>query len=89
MAILGTFVDRQQGVTLAGFTVTTLPHSLPATNPELMAIQLRSVASGTAQGGLFALGGNASLLTVGAASACGTGAAFFDLYSFVLYTPIR
>ncbi len=49
MAILNTFIDRQSGRTLTGVTLTTYPHSLPATNPELMALQVRSVETATAQ----------------------------------------
>lgn len=92
MAILSTFIDRLQGATLSGVTLRTFPHSLPATNPELVALQMRSVVSATAHGALYAVGGNASLLTVGleaASVAAGSNLAFFDAYSFVFWTPIR
>jgi len=93
MAILSTFIDKLSGATLAGNTLTTYAHSLPATNPELVALQLRSVGSGTDIPQLYALGGNASLLTVGLAhgsiGAASAQPVLFDAYSIVFWAPIR
>lgn len=92
MAILGTLIDKLAGQTLTGVTLTTYPHSLPATNPELMALQVRSALTATAPGQLIAVGGNASLLTIGqqaASVAAGSNLAFFDCYSFVFWSAIR
>lgn len=78
MAILGTFIDIQTSsraadllasTALAGtaLNLTTSPHSLPATNPESVFMQLRSVQVGAdyATPQLVGLGGNASLATIG------------------------
>jgi len=92
MAILGTLVDKLTGATLSGVTLRTFPHSLPATNPEYVAIQVRSVESATAHGEMYAIGGNASLLTIGLAAASvalGSNLAFFDAYSVVFHSIIR
>jgi len=92
MTILGTFIDRLQGQTMTGVTLRTFPHSLPATSPELMAVQLRSSLTATAPGEIIAVGGNASLLTVGlnaASVSLGSNMAFFDIYSFVFHSVIR
>ncbi len=92
MAIVGTLIDRLAGRTLTGVTLTTAPHSLPATNPELMAVQLRSTATATAPGDLLAVGGNASILTIGlnaASVSLGSNMAYFDIYSFVFHSIIR
>lgn len=92
MAILGTLIDKAASTTLTGVTLTTLPHSLPATNPELMAIQLRSANTATAAGNLVAVGGNASILTVGlqaASVSLGSNLSFFDVYSFIFQSVMR
>ena len=91
MTILGTFIDRQASKTLTGNTLTTYPHSL-ATNPELMALQVRSVETATAPGQIIAVGGNASLLTiglVGATIAAASNMVCFDMYSFLFHSIIR
>ena len=92
MTILGTFIDRRVGQTLTGVTLTTVPHSLPATNPELSAVQLRSTLTATAPGEVYVVGGNASLLTVGlnaASVSLGSNMSYFDIYSFVFHSIIR
>lgn len=92
MAILGTLIDRLQGQTLTGVTLTTFPHSLPATNPEHVSIQQRSALSATAPGAIVAIGGNASLLTIGlqaASVSLGSNAVFFDAFSYVYHSIIR
>lgn len=92
MTIVGTLIDRLAGRTLTGVTLTTAPHSLPATNPELMSVQLRSSLTATAPGEVLAVGGNASLLTIGlnaASVAAGSNMAFFDIYSWVFHSVIR
>lgn len=92
MAIVGTYIDKRSGQTLTGVTLTTAPHSLPATNPELMAVQLKSTVTATAPADVLALGGNASLLTIGlnaASVSLGSNLAYFDVYSFVFHSVIR
>lgn len=99
MAILGTYVDRttvsRAGDALAGVTLATLSHSLPATNPEMVLPILRSVedlAGSQAPISLLGLGGNASIATIGYAAAsvaasCPT--VMFNVYSTVFYSLIR
>lgn len=92
MSILGTYIDRLSGRTLTGVTLTTAPHSLPGTNPELMAAQLRSSETATAPGDLLMVGGNASILTIGlnaASVSLGSNMDYFDVYSFVFFGEIR
>lgn len=92
MAILANYTDKLTGATLTGVTITTYPHSLPGTQPMEMRLQVRSVLSATAHGQLFAIGGNASLLTIGlqaASVALGSNLAFFDAYSTVLHSIIQ
>lgn len=91
MSILGTLTDRLAGATLSGVTLTTFPHSLPATNPQFMGVQLRSALSATAPGAIVAVGGNASLLTVGlqaASVSLGSNLVFFDIYSNIYHSII-
>lgn len=91
MAILANLTDKLTGATLTGVTLTTYPHSLPQTNPQEMRLQVRSVLSATAHGQLFAIGGNASLLTIGlqaASVALGSNMVHFDAYSTVLWSGI-
>lgn len=100
MAILGTLVDVTSGVSRAGddgsHVVTTLAHSLPATNPEIQIPILRSIEAGSGCGvdvcQLMALGGNASIQTVGYAKTESTASApvvFFDVVAMVLHSAIR
>ena len=92
MAILSHYTDKLTGQTLTGVTLTTAPHSLPATNPEEMRVQVRSVLTATAYGEVIAVGGNASLLTIGlqaASIALGSNMSYFDVYSTILHSIIR
>jgi len=92
MTIVGTLIDKRAGQTLTGVTLTTAPHSLPATNPELMAVQLRSSLTATAPADLLMVGGNASLLTIGlnaASVSLGSNMDYFDIYSMVFHSVIR
>ncbi len=91
MTILSNYTDKLTGATLTGVTLTTYPHSLPGTNPQEMRLQVRSVLSATAHGQLYAIGGNASLLTIGlsgASIALGSNAVYFDSYNTVLHSII-
>jgi hypothetical protein len=101
VAILGTFIDRQTvsragdaGTTAQNVGLATLAHSLPATNPEAVFINLRSVqgAGGVAEKPQpFGLGGNASILTIGYAYQSGVSAPtiMFDVIAQVFYSTIR
>lgn len=94
MAILATLIDKVSAVTLGGLTLTTYPHSLPATNPEAVLFQPRSYAGCSAFGQLYSPGGNASLLTVGLAwpslaLASVDGVVSFNAWSFVFHSVIR
>lgn len=91
MAIIRTWIDRLEGRTLTGVTLTTAPHSLPATSPQAMFAQLRSSITATAPGDLLLVGGNASILTIGlnaASVSLGSNMDFFDVFSFIFWTPI-
>lgn len=91
MSILGTYIDRVAGNTLSGVTLTTYPHSL-GTNPDMVMPILKSANTATAPGALVAPGANASLSTVGlqaASVAAGSNLAFFDIYSWLFWQPIR
>lgn len=71
MAIFGTFWDRalttRAGDAQTGVVFSTLAHSLPATNPEILMPVLRSIQDLTHIPGVsvLALRGNASLNTWG------------------------
>lgn len=91
MAIIGNYSDKLTGATLSGVTLTTFPHSLPQTNPQEMRVQMRSVNTATAHGQVVAVGGNASLLTIGlqaASIAAGSNLVFFDSYNTILHSII-
>lgn len=100
MAILGTLIDKKTisrvGDDLKGVTTATTAHSLPATNPEILLPVVRSYAemAGNGTNGLpavFALGGNASISTVGYAMAscvsCPT--VMYDLVAMVFHSVIE
>lgn len=89
MALLGTFIDKNSGITLSGVTTTTFNHSL-AQQPDETRAQLKSVATASAYGVLTFLA-NASLATVGlaAASAGTSGTVFFDLFNVYNHSLIR
>jgi hypothetical protein len=97
VAILGTFIDKQTvsraGDGLTGVTVGTLAHSLPATNPELFLPILRSAESVGVNSAvsLLAIGGNASLLTIGfrVSSAVSCPTLLYDVFAAVFYSSIR
>ncbi len=97
MAIFGSLFDRtlqsRAGDDLSGVTLTTVPHSLPATNPEILLTQLRSVAEIGHQPAVVMMGlrGNASLNTVGfAVSSTGSCPTVeYEVISAVLHTMIR
>lgn len=71
MAIIGNLWDRtlstRAGDALSGVTLTTLAHSLPATNPHIFIVAMRSIEGVGVNSALvmFGLRGNASLNTVG------------------------
>lgn len=91
MSIIGTFIDRVAGNTLSGVTLTTYPHSL-GTQPDVVWANLRSANTATAPGSLVAVGGNASLSTIGlqaASVAAGSNLAFFDVYAQYFQSVIR
>lgn len=102
MAILGTLIDRtlysRAGDDLGSgghaLTMSTLAHSLPATNPESVYMNLRSVQGGLGANGsiqLFSPGGNASILTVGYAAASQVSAptVFVECVAIVYHSVIR
>lgn len=101
MSILGTLIDKttvsragDAGTTAVGTGLTTLAHSLPATNPEAVFVNLRSIEAVGPLGRQvdpFVLGGNASLLTLGYryASQISAPTIMFDVISAVFHTIIR
>lgn len=97
MSIFGTFVDRQLGTRVgdgvSGVALTTMAHSLPATNPEIFLVGMRSVQAVGVQSaiGLLGLRGNASLNTVGFAisSSASTPTIEFEGVAAVLHSIIR
>lgn len=101
MSILGVLIDKttvsrlgDAGTTAQHVGLATLAHSLPATNPEAVFVNLRSVqdTAGVAQvPNAFCLGGNASLLTLGYGYQSGVSAPtiMFDVIAQVFYSPIR
>ena len=101
MAILGTFIDKQTvsragdaGTTGGNVGFITLSHSLPATNPEQVSVNLRSIQSGLGTNvpvQAFGLGGNASILTIGYFYQSGVSAPtmMFDVFARVFYSTIR
>ena len=90
MAVLGTFIDKVAGNTLAGPTTTTYPHSLGVA-ADRVSVEIKSHAAATAYQLLIAQGGNASLNTIAvlAASTGATGTVFFDVWSYNYYNPAR
>ncbi len=90
MAILGVYIDRNAGRTLTGVTLTTYPHSL-GTTPSLVLTILKSSLTATAPADLYAVGGNASLSTVGlnaASVSLGSNMDSFDVYAWYLHSYI-
>lgn len=97
--ILGKLVDisalqsRAGDALSQGVTFTTVPHSLPATNPEFQVYQAVSQQVVGAVGGveLLAIGANASLTTVGywAASNASTPTIAYKVMSQVFFSTIR
>lgn len=98
MAILGTNIDVQTisrlGDSTVGAYFTTLPHSLPGTSPDFVAVGLRSHEALTSRGtsNVLQLGGNASLLTIGYINP-NIGGSFptisFDVVAFKFHSQIR
>src|SRR3990167_8038067 len=98
MAILGTFVDIQTvsrvGDDLTGLTVGTLFHSLPATTPEAVMLQLRSVQA-VGLGGVnpmpLYVAGNQSMLSIGfnVPSNVSCPTVMYDRYAMVFHSQIR
>lgn len=101
-SILGTLVDKQTvsragdaGTTGGNVGLSTLAHSLPATNPEASFVNLRSIQAIAAGAPPvpqpFILGGNASLLTLGYAFNSGVSAPtiMFDVIATVYHSVIR
>ncbi len=108
MPILGVLIDKttvsragDAGTTSVNIGLTTLAHSLPATNPEAVFVNMRSIQANVLFGRQvpqpFCLGGNASLLTMGtqyevpavAASAISAPTTMFDVISQVFFSMIR
>lgn len=97
MAIFGTFWDRQLGTRagdgVSGIALTTMAHSLPATNAEIFIPVMRSQQGIGVQSAVTLLGlrGNASLNTIGFAisSSASTPTVEFEGVSAVLHTIIR
>lgn len=97
MAIFGQFWDRQLGTRagdgVSGIVLTTMAHSLPATNPEIFVPVMRSQQAIGVQSAVTLLGqrGNASLNTIGFAisSAASTPVLEFEGVSAVLHSIIR
>ena len=101
MPILGTLVDRttmsrvgDAGTTAVGTGLTTLAHSLPATNPEAVFVNMRSIEAIGPNGRQvdpFILGGNASLLTLGYryASQVSAPTLMFDVVAVVFHSVVR
>lgn len=91
LALLGTRIDVNAGQTLTGITMSTYAHSL-GTTPDLVLANLKSANTATAHGALVAIGGNASLNTVGlqgASVALASNLASFDVVSFYFWSGIR
>lgn len=101
MAILGYLIDRHTvsragdaGTTAQHVQLSSIAHSLPATNPEAVFVGLRSVQDlgGAAQLPIpFGLGGNASLTTIGYNyhSAVSAPTIMFDVHALVWHTLIK
>lgn len=101
MAILGTYIDKttvsragDAGTTSQRVSLTTLAHSLPATNPDASFVNLRSieaVAAAAVPVTPFVLGANASLLTLGYAFQSNVSAptTMFDVVSCLFHSLIR
>ena len=101
MSILGTLIDKttvsragDAGTTSQRVGLATLAHSLPATNPETIFINLRSIEAVAAAGVPvvpFGLGGNASILTLGYAYQSNVSAptTSFDVVAMVFHSVIR
>lgn len=97
MAIFGQFWDRQLGTRagdgVSGIALTTMAHSLPATNPEIFIPVMRSQQGIGVQSAVTLLGqrGNASLNTIGFAisSSASTPVLEFEGISAVLHSIIR
>lgn len=99
MAILGRFVDRytasRAGDALKGVTVITAPHSLPATNAEVMIPIIKSVQELAVGIPLFVplcVGSNASISSIGWASTNSTPSMptiYFDIVSIVFHSIVR
>lgn len=101
MSILGTLIDKttasragDAGTTSQRVGLTTLAHSLPATNPESIFVNLRSVegvAGVSMTPKVFALGGNASLSTIGYEyqSGVSAGTIMYDVVAVVYHSIIR
>lgn len=99
MAIFGTLWDRQLGTRagdgVSGVALTTMAHSLPATNPEIFIGVMRSVQGANVGPqiavGLLAQRGNASLNTIGFAisSSASTPILEFEGISAVLHSLVR
>ena len=90
MSIIGTYIDRVSGRTLTGITLTTYPHSL-GTTPDMVKVVLKSAVGLTSAPQPYAVGGNASLATVGLTDAPlgACSVAFFDVYSHYFHSIIR
>ena len=99
MAILGKLVDRytasRAGDDLHGVTVVTAPHSLPATNAEVMIPVVRSVQELAVGVPLFvplAVGSNASLSSIGWAATNSTASMptiYYNIISVVFHSVVR
>ena len=86
MAIVGTLIDKTTLVTTSGAAaLTTLPHSLNTT-PDEIRLQLLSV-NNVSITNLVAVGGNASLLTVGTVGGSGTFA--YNVVATYWFSEIR
>ena len=97
MAILGKLIDKQTisvaGGSSDGVELLNYAHSLPATNPEMVLPNLRSIELVAADGSnglpmVCGLGGNASQATVAIvmASAASVPTVMFDLYAVVWHS---
>jgi hypothetical protein len=63
MALLSKFKDVVRGVTLSGVTTTTVAHGLLVA-PDRTSIDLRSMASASANSSVIPFGANATFATV-------------------------
>lgn len=91
MAIIGVYIDRTANATLSGVTLTTYPHSL-GTTPDMVLPVLKSANTATSAGSVIAIGGNASLSTVGlqaASISAGSNLVVMDIYSWFFHSIIR